>query len=103
VKKLLVRLNQTLCLTFSFHVLSDKTKFDELESLYQELLHKYHLAEQNKSEYDLLKENLNTANLELKQQLVDEREKINELQNIISQGTIGMFTFHIILKFLSSL
>jgi hypothetical protein len=83
--------------------LLDKTKLDQLDSSYQELQQKYALLEQIKSEYDSFKENTDTTNTQLKQQLEDEREKINELQNIISQATIGLFTFHIILKFLSFL
>jgi len=48
--------------------LLDKTKFDQLESSYQELQQKTLLFEQIKSEYDLLKENFNTINLQLKEQ-----------------------------------
>ena len=79
--------------TFSLTVLLllDKTKFVELESAYQELQEKYRLAEQIKSEYDLFKENVNTTDVELKQQLAEEREKTNELQNIINQGITGLF------------
>ena len=56
-----------------------KTKFDEFESSYQELQQKYHVLEEIKSEYDSLKE-----------QLAAEREKTNELQNIINRETIGL-------------
>jgi acyl carrier protein phosphodiesterase len=96
----LVCVSQWLLSTFSSLFLPDKTKFEELESSYQELQQKYHLAEQNKSEYDLLKENFDTGNLQLQEQLAEERKKTDELQNIINQGTIGLFIFHIILKFL---
>ncbi len=71
-------------------MLLDKTKFAELESSYQELQEKYHLAEQIKSEYDLFKENVNTTDVQLKQQLAEERQKIIELQNTIKEKMIGL-------------
>jgi septal ring factor EnvC (AmiA/AmiB activator) len=75
----LVCLYSTFSSTFSLLFLLDKTKFDELESSYQELQQKYHVLEEIKTEYDSLKE-----------QLAEEREKTNELQNIINQETIGL-------------
>ena len=72
-------------------MLLDKTKFTELESLYQDLQEKYRLAEQIKSEYDMLKQNFDTTDLQLKQQLAEERERVNELQNIIDEKMIGLF------------
>jgi septal ring factor EnvC (AmiA/AmiB activator) len=77
IKKLSVCSHETFSLSFS--LLLDKTKFTELESLYQELQEKYRLAEQTKSEYDLLE-----------QQLAEERERVNELQNTINEKMIGL-------------
>ena len=54
-------------------MLSDKTKFAELESSYQELEQKYQLLEEIKSKYNSLKENFDTTNLQLNQQ-----QEINE-------------------------
>jgi hypothetical protein len=56
-----------------------------------------------RSENESLKANVNTTDQQLQEQLAEAREKINELQNIISQGTTGLLIFHIFLKFLSSL
>ena len=86
----------------TFFLRSDKTKFTELESLYQELQEKYHIAEQIKTEYDLFKENVNTTDVQLKQQLAEERERVNELQSIINQGTTGSFLLNILFNFFLS-
>ena len=89
IKKLSVCLYSIFSSTFSFLFLLDKTKFNELESSYQQLQEKYQLLEQIKFEYDSLKE-----------QLAAEHEKTNELQNIIDRETIGILLLNIRFNFL---
>ena len=44
---------------------------------------------------------MNSSDIQLKQQLAEEREKINELQNIIDQGNAGLLQSNIFFNFLS--
>ncbi len=72
------------------HELSQvRTQFDQLSKE----------NEEQQREITALRENLRSSE-QLKEQLVDEREKTNELQNIINQGAIGLFIFNIFLNFL---
>ncbi|CAF5196214.1 unnamed protein product, partial [Rotaria magnacalcarata] len=63
----------------------DKAKFDQLESLYEEVQQKYVHLEHIKSECDLLQENFNKTNLQLQDQQEKHQIEINSLQNTIEQ------------------